>query len=164
MFTILAFLLSTAGSINWLMIGLFQYDFIAGIFGLQASILSRLCYILFGFSCFVLVFKLIKGKGAISVFSKRNTKDLEKNMAKMQSNSTLKPPVKKPNRVNTRKSMKMTIKFFQTGAKTNIIAPTSRRKSLIAIIGDKMLRHLSLFAIFFVFLSVMLSILFFNHL
>ena len=85
MFTILAFLLSTAGSINWLMIGLFQYDFIAGIFGLQASILSRLCYILFGFSCFVLVFKLIKGKGAISVFSKRNTKDLEKNMAKMQS-------------------------------------------------------------------------------
>ena len=85
MFTILAFLLSTAGSINWLMIGLFQYDFIAGIFGLQASILSRLCYILFGFSCFVLVLKLIKGKGAISVFSKRNTKDLEKNMAKMQS-------------------------------------------------------------------------------
>ena len=84
MFTILAFILSTVGSINWLMIGLFQYDFIAGIFGFQASILSRVFYILFGFSCFVLVFKLIKGKGLIAVFSRRNKKDVQKNMAKMQ--------------------------------------------------------------------------------
>ena len=84
MFTILAFILSTVGSINWLMIGLFQYDFIAGIFGFQASILSRVFYILFGVSCFVLVFKLIKGKGSIAVFSRRNKKDVQKNMAKMQ--------------------------------------------------------------------------------
>ena len=84
MFTILAFILSTVGSINWLMIGLFQYDFIAGIFGFQASILSRVFYFLFGVSCFVLVFKLIKGKGSIAVFSRRNKKDVQKNMAKMQ--------------------------------------------------------------------------------
>ena len=85
MFTVLAFILSTIGSINWLMIGLFQYDFIAGIFGFQASILSRVFYILFGISCFVLVFKLIKGKGSIAVFSRRNKQDVEKNMAKIQS-------------------------------------------------------------------------------
>ena len=77
MFTIISFLLSTIGCINWLMIGLFQYDFIAGIFGFQASILSRVFYILFG-----LVFKLIKGKDTIAVFSRRNKKNLEKNMEK----------------------------------------------------------------------------------
>lgn len=84
MITIFAFILSTIGSINWLMIGLFQYDFIAGIFGFQASILSRMFYILFGISCFVLVFKLIKGKGTIAIFSKRNKKDVQKNMDKIQ--------------------------------------------------------------------------------
>ena len=82
MFTIISFLLSTIGCINWLMIGLFQYDFIAGIFGFQASILSRVFYILFGLASLVLVFKLIKGKGTITVFSRRNKKNLEKNMEK----------------------------------------------------------------------------------
>lgn len=82
MFTIISFLLSTIGCINWLMIGLFQYDFIAGIFGFQASILSRVFYILFGLASLVLVFKLIKGKGTIAVFSRRNKKNLEKNMEK----------------------------------------------------------------------------------
>lgn len=82
MFTIISFLLSTIGCINWLMIGLFQYDFIAGIFGFQASILSRVFYILFGLASLVLVFKLIKGKGTIAVFSRRNKKNLKKNMEK----------------------------------------------------------------------------------
>lgn len=82
MFTIISFLLSTIGCINWLMIGFFQYDFIAGIFGFQASILSRVFYILFGLASLVLVFKLIKGKGTIAVFSRRNKKNLEKNMEK----------------------------------------------------------------------------------
>ena len=82
MFTIISFLLSTIGCINWLMIGLFQYDFIAGIFGFQASILSRVFYILFGLASLVLVFKLIKGKGTIAVFSRRNKKNHEKNMEK----------------------------------------------------------------------------------
>ncbi len=84
MFTIIAFLLCIAGQVNWLMIGLFQYDYIAGIFGFQASIFSRIFYVLFGLSAIILIFKLIKGKGVIAVFSRKNKKDLEKNFNKLQ--------------------------------------------------------------------------------
>ncbi len=76
MITIIAFLLTLIGSVNWLMIGLLQYDFVAGIFGYQASILSRIIYIIVGASSIVLVFKLFKGKGTLNILSKRNKKDL----------------------------------------------------------------------------------------
>lgn len=87
MLTIFSFILTILGSINWLLIGLLQYDFVAGIFGYQASIFSRIIYIIVGASSIVLVYKLIKGKGSINVFSRRNKKDLAKNIQKMNSNS-----------------------------------------------------------------------------
>lgn len=83
MLTIIAFAVTLLGSINWLTIGLLQYDFIAGIFGYQASVFSRIIYIVFGVACAFLVFKLIKNKGTLAVFSFRNKKDLEKNIAKI---------------------------------------------------------------------------------
>ena len=83
MLTIIAFLITIIGSINWLMIGLLQYDFIAGIFGYQASVFSRIIYIVFGVASAFLVFKLIKNKGTLAVFSRRNKKDLAKNLEKM---------------------------------------------------------------------------------
>ena len=83
MLTIIAFLVTILGSVNWLTIGLLQYDFIAGIFGFQASIFSRIIYIVFGIASVFLVFKLFKGKGTIAVFSRRNKKDLAKNLAKI---------------------------------------------------------------------------------
>ena len=76
MITIISFLLTLIGSVNWLMIGLLQYDFVAGIFVYQSSVLSRIIYIIVGASSFVLVFKLIKGKGTLNILSKRNKKDL----------------------------------------------------------------------------------------
>ena len=85
MLTILAFLLTIAGSVNWLLIGLLQYDFVAGIFGFQASIFSRIIYIIIGASSIVLIVKLFKSKGTIPVFSRRNKKDLEKNIEKIQT-------------------------------------------------------------------------------
>ena len=88
MLTIFSFLLSLIGSINWLMIGFFQYDFIAGLFGFQASIFSRFFYILFGLGAIVLVFKLIKGKGNIAVFSRKNKKDVQNNMHNLQEKIT----------------------------------------------------------------------------
>ena len=88
MLTIFSFLLSLIGSINWLMIGFFQYDFIAGLFGFQASIFSRFFYILFGLGSIVLVFKLIKGKGNIAVFSRKNKKDVQNNMHNLQEKIT----------------------------------------------------------------------------
>lgn len=88
MLTIIAFLLTILGCINWLMIGLLQYDFIAGIFGFQASVFSRIIYIIFGSAGLFLVIKLIKEKGTISVFSRRNKKDLEKNFRNLGNKKT----------------------------------------------------------------------------
>ena len=85
MFTIFSFLLTLIGCVNWLMIGFFQYDFIAGLFGFQASIFSRFFYILFGLSSLVLVFKLIKGKGVIAVFSRKNKNNTKENFQKIQN-------------------------------------------------------------------------------
>ena len=83
MLTIIAFLLTILGSINWLLIGLLQYDFVAGIFGYQGSVFSRLIYIIIGSACIMLVVKLIKGRGTIAVFSRRNKKDMQKQIAKI---------------------------------------------------------------------------------
>ena len=85
MLTIISFLLTLIGSVNWPMIGLLQYDFIAGIFGYQASVLSRIVYIIIGASAAVLVFKLFKGKGSLNVFSRRNKKDLAEKIDKVRN-------------------------------------------------------------------------------
>ncbi len=90
MVTIIAFILTILGSINWLLIGLLQYDFVAGIFGYQGSVFSRLIYIIIGAACVMLVVKLIKGKGTIAVFSRRNKKDLQKQISKI-GNKQAKP-------------------------------------------------------------------------
>lgn len=84
MLTIIAFLLTILGNINWLMIGLLQYDFIAGIFGYQASIFSRIIYIIIGASSAFLLFKLIKGKGILPIWTKRNKKDVANNINKIK--------------------------------------------------------------------------------
>ena len=84
MLTILSFFLTITGCVNWLLIGLLQYDFVAGIFGFQASIFSRIIYIIIGASSIFLVFKMFKGKGTIAVFSRRNKKDLADKIEKMQ--------------------------------------------------------------------------------
>ncbi len=84
MLTIIGFLLMVIGCVNWLMVGLLQYDFVAGIFGFQGSILSRIVYILIGAGCLLFVFKVIKGKGKVNIFSRRNKEDVAKNIAKMK--------------------------------------------------------------------------------
>jgi len=84
MLTIISFILTLLGSVNWLLIGLLQYDFVAGIFGYQASVFSRLIYIVIGASAGVIIFKLIKGRGTLAVLSKRNKKDIAQKIEKMQ--------------------------------------------------------------------------------
>ncbi|MEK3733045.1 MULTISPECIES: DUF378 domain-containing protein [Paenibacillus] len=46
----IALLLLIIGGINWLLVGLFQYDLVAGIFGGQTSGASRVIYTLVGLS------------------------------------------------------------------------------------------------------------------
>ncbi len=54
------------GCLNWLCIGFFQYDIVAGLFGYQGSIFSRLVYILVGISALWLIFAIIKNKGSLN--------------------------------------------------------------------------------------------------
>ena len=81
MLTFIAFILTIIGCINWLLIGLLQYDFIAGLFGYQASIFSRLCYIIIGVGCLYLIIRIIINKGSLKVYEKRKKKASKNEMA-----------------------------------------------------------------------------------
>ncbi len=85
MITFIAFLLTIIGSIDWLMVGLLQYDFIAGFFGFQASIFSRLCYILIGTGCLYLIIRIIVNKGNLRVFERKKKKVEEKEVANIEA-------------------------------------------------------------------------------
>lgn len=67
MLTFLAFLLVILGGIDWLLVGLLQYDYVAGLFGYQASIFSRLIYIIVGAATIFIVIKAIIGKGKLNL-------------------------------------------------------------------------------------------------
>jgi uncharacterized protein len=47
---IITLLLIIIGGLNWLLVGLFQFDLVAAIFGGQTSGLARIVYILVGLS------------------------------------------------------------------------------------------------------------------
>lgn len=66
MISIISFIVVIFGSVNWLSIGFFQYDLVAGLFGYQGSIFSRIVYIFIGICAIYLVFSVIKHKGKIS--------------------------------------------------------------------------------------------------
>lgn len=47
---IIALLLVVVGALNWGLVGLFQFDLVAALFGGQAAIMSRVVYTLVGLS------------------------------------------------------------------------------------------------------------------
>jgi len=56
----IALILSIIGSINWGLVGLFQFDLVAWIFGGQDAVLSRVIYALVGLAglwCISLLFR-----------------------------------------------------------------------------------------------------------
>ena len=89
MLTFIAFILTILGSINWLLIGLLQYDFIAGLFGFQASMLSRLCYILIGVGCLYLIIRIIVNKGSVKVYEKKKKKKEDLSMANAEASKEI---------------------------------------------------------------------------
>ncbi|GIO40010.1 MULTISPECIES: DUF378 domain-containing protein [Paenibacillus] len=44
----IALTLLIVGGLNWLLVGLFQYDLVAAIFGGQSAMLSRIVYVIVG--------------------------------------------------------------------------------------------------------------------
>lgn len=71
MFRIIAFILTIVGGINWLTIGMLQYDFVAGIFGTQANLFSRIIYTLVGISAVYLTCVMIANKGRLTGRAKK---------------------------------------------------------------------------------------------
>ncbi len=74
MITFIAFVVTILGCVNWLLIGLLQYDFIAGLFGFQASIFSRIIYIIFGIGAVYMVIRTIINKGSFKIYEKKKKK------------------------------------------------------------------------------------------
>ena len=75
---ILSFVVLVIGGLNWLSIGMLQYDFIAGFFGTQANIFSRLVYIGIGVACIFVVFDMLKNKGKILLFGRKKQEQNDK--------------------------------------------------------------------------------------
>lgn len=76
----ISFLLVIIGSLNWFCIGLLQYDFVAGIFGSQSNIFSRLVYTLVGIASIIVAFNLIKNKGKFTISFKKANKEYDEYM------------------------------------------------------------------------------------
>ena len=55
-------LLTIIGGINWLLVGVFQFDLVAWIFGGQAALLSRIIYTVIGAAALCCITLLFRGK------------------------------------------------------------------------------------------------------
>ena len=56
----IALILSIIGSLNWGLVGIFQFDLVAWLFGGQGALISRIVYTLVGLAglwCFTLLFR-----------------------------------------------------------------------------------------------------------
>lgn len=61
----IALILSIIGSINWGLIGLFQFDLVAWLFGGQSAVFSRIIYGLVGLAglwCITFLFRRFRGR------------------------------------------------------------------------------------------------------
>lgn len=88
MLTILSFIIVLFGALNWLSIGFFQYDIVAGLFGFQGSIFSRIVYIIIGISGLWLTYAVIRYKGRLTIKkSLKNEKKLTPNQNNDQQNN-----------------------------------------------------------------------------
>lgn len=74
MFRLVAFILTCAGGLNWLMIGALQYDFVAGIFGTQANVFSRIIYFIIGICSIYILIVTTFSKGRLKLFNYKKKK------------------------------------------------------------------------------------------
>jgi uncharacterized membrane protein YuzA (DUF378 family) len=65
-------ILIIVGGLNWLLVGLFQVDLVASLFGGQASAMSRLVYILVGLSAIWQLIPLAKSFGGSEPAAQRD--------------------------------------------------------------------------------------------
>lgn len=84
MFSLISFLIVCVGGINWLCIGLFQFDIIAGIFGSQANFVSRFLYMIIGLAtvCSLIALPIQKGR----IYEPKELKNKQSDDAKTNEN------------------------------------------------------------------------------
>ncbi|WP_284164788.1 DUF378 domain-containing protein [Frigidibacter sp. SD6-1] len=64
---VVSLILVIVGGLNWLLVGLFEFDLVAAIFGGQLAALSRIVYVLVGVAAVWLIFaapRLVPGHRA----------------------------------------------------------------------------------------------------
>lgn len=84
MITFISFLIILFGCVNWMSIGMLQYDIVAGLFGTQANIFSRIVYIIIGFAALWIIISAFRQKGKINIFKDRlNVKALNEQDEKL---------------------------------------------------------------------------------
>ena len=62
-----ALVLVIIGALNWLLVGLFQFDLVAAIFGGQATLLSRIIYTLIGLAGIYSIGLLFRDRRGVEV-------------------------------------------------------------------------------------------------
>ena len=72
MFNFVVLIIVIAGSLNWLAIGAFQFDVIAGIFGSQSVFISRFLYTLIGLAGVWFLLLVAIKKGQINLRKQKN--------------------------------------------------------------------------------------------
>ena len=78
MFRLFAFIFTCLGGLNWLMIGALQYDFVAGVFGTQANVFSRIIYVFIGICSMYILFVTLFSKGRLKLFGYKKKKPTSK--------------------------------------------------------------------------------------
>ncbi len=86
MLAFFCFVITIIGSLNWLCIGFFQYDFVAGLFGTQSSIFSRFVYIIIGISAIFLTYAVIRYRGRLTIKKNKNQQQVLLNKQPMPEN------------------------------------------------------------------------------
>ena len=74
MFRLFAFILTILGGLNWLMIGSLQYDFVAGIFGTQSNVFSRIIYVIIGAMSMYILGVTALNRGRLKLFGYKKKK------------------------------------------------------------------------------------------
>jgi uncharacterized membrane protein YuzA (DUF378 family) len=61
-----ALLLIIVGGLNWLLVGLFQWDLVGGLFGRMDSVVARIIYVLVGLAAiYALTFFSVENRRAV---------------------------------------------------------------------------------------------------
>ena len=84
MMRLIAFILTCLGGLNWLMIGALQYDFIAGIFGTQANVFSRIIYVIIGVASMYILIVTVFSKGRLKLFGYKKKKQKKEEVEDFQ--------------------------------------------------------------------------------